>query len=104
MIQSLFQTAEDIANKMGYAADSIDRATSKIYMRATGTTLTVNGKAQDANEELIELAKEFNVAFKETIQQLNSVAKEFERTDLELHNNIDKLLPISNSFLNYNMK
>jgi type VII secretion effector (TIGR04197 family) len=104
MIQSLFQTAEDIANKMGCASDSIDRATSKIYTRATDTTLTVNGRAQDANEELIELAKAFNDTFKETIQQLHSVATEFERTDVELHDNIDKLLPLSKPFLKYNMK
>lgn len=93
MIQSNKQIAEDIANKMGYASDSVSSAANKTYTKATGTTLTVNEKAQSANDELLKLTKQYNEAFLKTIEQLHSVVSEFERTDMELNNAIHKLLP-----------
>ena len=93
MIQSNKQIAEVIANKMGYASDSVSSAANKTYTEATGTTLTINGEAQSANDELIKFSKQYNEAFLKTIEQLHSVVSEFERTDMELNNAIHKLLP-----------
>lgn len=104
MIHILLQDAEAIANKMGYASDSVDHASGKFYQMATKTTLAVNTESQSAHGELIKLSKEFNTTFNQTIEQLHSVASEFKRTDAELHDSMNQLLPYHNPFQNNSMK
>ncbi|PEM46649.1 TIGR04197 family type VII secretion effector, partial [Bacillus wiedmannii] len=49
--QSNLQTATQIATKMGTASDRIQSATSRSITKATRTTLSVNFKAQEANQQ-----------------------------------------------------
>lgn len=84
MIQSNIHSAEQIATQMGRASDAIQKATSNTIRKAELTTLTVNKKAQDTNQQAMELAKLFNQAFQQTIQNIQSAAKEFEQMDKEL--------------------
>jgi type VII secretion effector (TIGR04197 family) len=98
MIRSNLETTEQIATKMGNASDSIQRAANKKITKAQQTTLAVNGKAQEANEEAIKLARLFNGAFQQTIRNIHSAAKEFERTDQELQNKFEQL-PLFKDYL-----
>ncbi|ABS21323.1 MULTISPECIES: TIGR04197 family type VII secretion effector [Bacillus cereus group] len=70
--QSNFQTAKQIATQMGNAGDTIQNATNHSIKKATRTTLSVNSKAQEANQQ--------------AVNNIHSVAQEFERMDHELHN------------------
>ncbi|PEM42858.1 TIGR04197 family type VII secretion effector, partial [Bacillus wiedmannii] len=49
--QSNLQTATQIATKMGLASDRIQSATSHSITKATRTTLSVNFKSQEANQQ-----------------------------------------------------
>jgi type VII secretion effector (TIGR04197 family) len=84
MIQSNLNDAEYIATLMGQASDAIERATQQKINTADKTTLTVSEKAQSVNRQAIELTKAFNQAFQQTIQNIQSTAEEFERTDSQL--------------------
>lgn len=86
MIKINFEAAEKIATRMGQASDSIQRATNKTISKAEKTTLTVNEQAQIAHEKAQHLTILYNEAFQKTIQNIQKVAKEFERTDQELQN------------------
>ncbi|WP_369900739.1 TIGR04197 family type VII secretion effector [Bacillus manliponensis] len=85
--QSNFQTAEQIAMQMGRASDTVQSATSRTITKSTGTTLTVNTQAQSANDEAMQLTKQFQHAFQQGINNIRSVVKEFERMDNELQSN-----------------
>ncbi|WP_442961214.1 TIGR04197 family type VII secretion effector [Pseudogracilibacillus sp. SO30301A] len=102
MIQSSLKTAEDIASEMGNASDAIQTAVSKTIPNAEKTTLAVNAKAQEANQEAIKLARLFNQCFQETIENIHKVAKEFERTDQEMGAAINRLLPINEALRDLN--
>lgn len=102
MIQSSLATAEEIATYMGNASDAIGRAVGKPIVKAEKTTLAVNGMAQEANEEAIKLAQLFNQSFLKTIENIRSVAREFERTDEELDDAINQLLPINKALRDLN--
>jgi type VII secretion effector (TIGR04197 family) len=86
MIESNLASAEEIATEMGQASDSTERATQRTINRADRTTLSVNQQAQSANELAKELTQSFNQVFRQTIQNIQLTAEEFERTDNELQN------------------
>ena len=83
--QSNFQTAQQIA-QMRAASDTIQSATNRSITKATRTTLSVNSKAQEANQQMLDFTKQFSTAFQQAVDNIHSVAKEFERMDHELHN------------------
>lgn len=91
MIQSSSVTAKKIATGMENAADSIQQATDKTISKAMKTTLRVNQDAQWANEEMLGLARLFNESLRKTIQNIQLVAEEFERTDEKLAGELNKL-------------
>ncbi|PEP48336.1 TIGR04197 family type VII secretion effector [Bacillus wiedmannii] len=84
--QSNLQTATQIATKMGLASDRIQSATSHSIIKATRTTLSVNFKSQEANQQVLDLTKQFSAAFQRAVDNIHSVSNEFERMDNELHN------------------
>ncbi|EOQ34290.1 TIGR04197 family type VII secretion effector [Bacillus sp. AFS075960] len=84
--QSNLQKATQIATKMGLASDRIQSATNRPITKATRTTLSVNFKSQEANQQVLDLTKQFSAAFQQAVDNIHSVAKEFERMDNELHN------------------
>lgn len=98
MVQVTYKSAKDVANEMGLASDSLKQSTSKVIDKTTRSTVVVVEKSLEAHETLIALATEFNTSFNKTIEQLNSVAEEFERTDVDLRNNMNQLLRFSNLF------
>lgn len=87
--QSNFQTAEQIATQMGMASDAIQSATNKSITKSERTTLSVNYKAQEVNQQALDLIKQFYVAFQQGINNIHSVAQEFERMDNELQKNFN---------------
>lgn len=95
MIKINFQTSEEIATKMENASDSIIEATNQNILIDNQTTLTVNQRAQEANNELIHLTNLFNQVFQTTIKNIQSTATEFKRLDEE----IDKKMNNSFRFL-----
>lgn len=95
MIKINFQTSEEIATKMENASDSIKEATNQNILIDNQTTLTVNQRAQGANNELIHLTNLFNQVFQTTIKNIQSTATEFKRLDEE----IDKKMNNSFRFL-----
>ncbi len=84
--QSNLQKATQFATKMRSTSDRIQSATSRSITKATRTTLSVNFKAQEANQQVLDLTKQFLAAFQQSIDNIHSVANEFERMDNELHN------------------
>jgi len=82
--QSNFQTAAQIATQMRAASDTIQSATNRSIKKATRTTLSVNSKAQEANQQVLDLTKQFSAAFQQAVDNIHSVANEFERMDNEL--------------------
>ncbi len=89
---------------MGVSSDSIEHAAGKTCQKATKTTLLVNLEAQLAHEELIRLTQDFNEAFRKTMEQLQTVVSEFERTDEELQGTMNELLPFNDLYQNDFMK
>ncbi|AXR15472.1 MULTISPECIES: TIGR04197 family type VII secretion effector [Bacillus] len=84
--QSNLQTATQIATKMESASDRIQSVTTRSITKATRTTLSVNFKAQEANQQILDLTKQFSAAFQQAVDNIHSVSNEFERMDNELHN------------------
>ncbi|HCX49002.1 MAG TPA: TIGR04197 family type VII secretion effector [Bacillus sp. (in: Bacteria)] len=84
--QSNFQTAQQIATQMRTASNIIQSATNRSITKTTRTTLSVNSKAQEANQQMLDFTKQFSTAFQQAIDNIHSVAQEFERMDNELHN------------------
>ncbi|EEM05462.1 MULTISPECIES: TIGR04197 family type VII secretion effector [Bacillus] len=84
--QSNFQAAQQIATQMRNASDTIQSATNKSIKKSKRTTLSVNPQAQEANQQMLDLTKQFSAAFQQAVANIHSVAKEFERMDNELHN------------------
>ncbi|CAG9611826.1 hypothetical protein BACCIP111899_00998 [Bacillus rhizoplanae] len=82
--QSNFQMAGQIATQMGTAANTIQSATNSHITKAERTTLSVNYKAQEANQQALGLTKQFYDAFQQGINNIHSVAKDFELMDNEL--------------------
>ncbi|MGE7875248.1 TIGR04197 family type VII secretion effector [Bacillus paramycoides] len=85
--QSNFQSAQQIATQMRAASDTIQSATNRSITKATRTTLSVNSKSQEANQQVLDLTKQFSAAFQQAVDNIHSVANEFERMDNELQNN-----------------
>lgn len=104
MVLVTFKSAEDVANEMGIASDSLKQATNKFVDKTTRSTVTVVEKSLESHEKLIELATDFHTSFSETIEQINSVAKEFDRTDVELQNTMNQFLQFSSPFQTNLMK
>lgn len=92
VIQSSMQSAQDVATKMGQAGDAVQQVASMNVTKSGKTTLTVNEQAQKANDELVTIAELISTCFEEAIDNIHSVAKEFERTDVELDSSINELL------------
>ncbi|MBJ8204717.1 TIGR04197 family type VII secretion effector [Bacillus cereus] len=84
--QSNFQTAEQIATQMRNVSDTIQSAINRSITKANRTTLTVISKAQEANQQALDLTKQFCSAFQQAVDNIHSVANEFERMDNELQN------------------
>ncbi|MEK7021080.1 TIGR04197 family type VII secretion effector [Bacillus sp. FSL K6-6038] len=84
--QSNFQAAQQIATQMRVASDTIQSATNRSIKKATRTTLSVNSKAQEANQQVLDLTKQFSAAFQQAVDNIHSVANGFERMDNELQN------------------
>ncbi|MED1116555.1 TIGR04197 family type VII secretion effector [Bacillus paramycoides] len=84
--QSNFQSAQQIAMQMRAASDTIQSATNRSITKATRTTLSVNSKSQEANQQVLDLTKQFSAAFQQAVDNIHSVANEFERMDNELQN------------------
>ncbi|HFU7072530.1 TIGR04197 family type VII secretion effector [Bacillus cereus] len=82
--QSNFQTAEQIATQMRNASDIIQSAINCSITKSNRTTLTVNSKAQEANQQALDLTKQFCASFQQAVDNIHSVANEFERMDNEL--------------------
>ncbi|ASZ64712.1 TIGR04197 family type VII secretion effector [Bacillus cereus group sp. MYBK163-2] len=84
--QSNLQTATQIATQMRAASDTIQSATNRSITKAARTTISVNSKAQEANQQMLDFTKQFSTVFQQAVDNIHSVAKEFERMDHELHN------------------
>ncbi|MGG0726908.1 TIGR04197 family type VII secretion effector [Bacillus paramycoides] len=84
--QSNFQSAQQIATQMRAASDTIQSATNRSITKATRTTLSVNSKAQEVNQQVLDLTKQFSVTFQQAVDNILLVANEFERMDNELQN------------------
>ncbi|MEN1936106.1 TIGR04197 family type VII secretion effector [Paenibacillus sp. 102] len=84
--QSNFQAAQQITTQMRNALDTIQSAKNKSIKKSTHTTLSVNSHAQEAHQQMLDLTKQFFAAFQQAVDNIHSVAKEFERMDNELHN------------------
>ncbi|MEB8569931.1 TIGR04197 family type VII secretion effector [Bacillus cereus] len=82
--QSNFQTATQIATQMRNASDTIQGATNRCIKKASRTTLSVNAQAQEANQQMLDLTRQFCGAFQQAIDNIHLVAKDFERMDNEL--------------------
>ncbi len=95
MIQSSTQAAQEVATNMGKAEDAVHSVANMTITEAGKTTLTVNERAQEANNELLVVAELISTCFKEVTNNIHSVAKEFERTDVELDSSINDLLRYS---------
>jgi len=93
MIESSLNSAEEVATKMGQASDAIEEATQKTINRTERTTLTVNKRAQSANETSKDLTKEFQLVFQQTIDNIQHTAEEFERTDNEQRDQFNIEMP-----------
>ncbi|MDG2794545.1 TIGR04197 family type VII secretion effector, partial [Vibrio parahaemolyticus] len=61
-------------------------ATNRPITKGTRTTLSVNSRAQEAKQQMLDFTKQFSTAFQQAVDNIHSVAKEFERMDHELHN------------------
>src|SRR5699024_5264213 len=82
-------SVEEIATKMEKASDSIRGATIKSISVAEKTTLNVNESSRDTNKKAINLMESFHEEFNRMIQDIQSTAAEFERTDNEISQSID---------------
>ncbi|PEA56069.1 TIGR04197 family type VII secretion effector [Bacillus pseudomycoides] len=82
--QSNFQTAGQIRAQMGTAADTIQSATNRSITKSSRTTLSVNSKAKEVNQQALDVTTQFYSAFQQTVNNIHSVAQEFERMDNEL--------------------
>ncbi|MCU5653493.1 TIGR04197 family type VII secretion effector [Bacillus mycoides] len=82
--QSNFQTATQIATQMKNASDTIQGATNRSITKASPTTLSVNAQVQEANQQMLDLTRQFCGAFQQEIDNIHLVAKDFERMDNEL--------------------
>ncbi|EOO05785.1 TIGR04197 family type VII secretion effector [Bacillus thuringiensis] len=82
--QSNFQTATQIATQMKNASDTIQGATNRSIAKASRTTLSVNAQAQEVNQQMLDLTRQFCGAFQQAIDNIHLVAKDFERMDNEL--------------------
>jgi type VII secretion effector (TIGR04197 family) len=104
MIINSLETAQQVASRMKYASIATELAISTTINKDEKTTLTVNYNAQNINKEAIQLVKMFNEAFQITIQNIQSVAEEFESTDKALGNQIEQmysLVEMSRNFDTY---
>ncbi|MDR4210558.1 TIGR04197 family type VII secretion effector, partial [Bacillus thuringiensis] len=74
--QSNLQTATQIATKMESASDRIQSVTTRSITKATRTTLSGNFKAQEANQQMLDLTKQFSAALKQAVDNIHSVSNE----------------------------
>lgn len=93
MIQFNFESAEAIATKMQNASDSVQSVAAKTITTADRTTLKVNQAAQASHKKAMQLTDLFHVEFQRFIQDIQSVASEFQRTDSEMDESIKTLTP-----------
>ncbi|SDZ68848.1 type VII secretion effector, SACOL2603 family [Evansella caseinilytica] len=87
-ILSNYTTANAMATKMGQAADRIDRCTNKSVQLSERTTLLANKKAISSFSATRQLFVVFRQAFQKDIDNIRSVAKEFERLDENIEKGI----------------
>jgi len=87
--------ARKVATKMANAAEAVQHVTNLRVIKDDKTTLSVNKKAQEANDEAILMGQMFFTAFQKTIENIESVAEEFKRTDEELDQSINGLFNFS---------
>ncbi|HLR15543.1 MAG TPA: TIGR04197 family type VII secretion effector [Bacillota bacterium] len=88
MLLSNLLSAEEVATRMGLAVDAVQQAKGMPVTKAENTSLTVNAQAQDAHNELITIAEQLSTCFNQAMDNIQSTAKEFERIDSELGEDI----------------
>ncbi|PDY02109.1 TIGR04197 family type VII secretion effector, partial [Bacillus pseudomycoides] len=71
--QSNFQAAQQIATQMRNASDTIQSATNKSIKKSKRTTLSVNSQTQEANQQMLDLTKQFSAAFQQALDNIHSV-------------------------------
>lgn len=101
VILSSLETAEQIASRMKYASAATQLAVSITVNKDEKTTLAVNYKAQEVNEEAIQLVRLFNESFQITIENIQSAAKEFKSTDEAIGNQFDEMFPFVENMRNF---
>src|SRR5699024_1257613 len=105
MIQSNYESVEEIATKMEKASDSIQGATIKSISVAEKASLNVNESYRNINKNAINLMKSFHEEINHMIQDIQSTAAEFKTTYNEISQSIDNLIPsivCSKEFNTYN--
>src|SRR5699024_3868102 len=93
MIQSNYESVEEIATKMEKASDSIRGATIKSISATEPRTLNANDTSLYTNKKAINLMEYFHDEINRMIQDIQSTAAEFERTDNEISQSMDNLIP-----------
>ncbi|MBC2019813.1 TIGR04197 family type VII secretion effector [Listeria booriae] len=78
---SSLDSAEKIATKIGFASDSLVAA-KRNFILDSRTTLTINQTAQEINGKALQLLESFNSELNGFVNNITSVAKEFERNDV----------------------
>lgn len=58
--------------------------TDRSITKASRTTLSVNAQAQETNQQMLNLIRQFYGTFQQAVDNIHSAAKEFERMDNEL--------------------
>lgn len=102
MIRLNFQSAEEIARTMDSAVVTVESASEKTYAKATNTTLIVNKKVQENNDEIIRLVKDFGISFRQTLRNIELVNREFEITDRENERRLKQSFSFTNNLLDRN--
>ena len=95
-IQSNSQKAKQLAGQMGLASDVIQRAINRSITQSNRTTLTINSRAQESNQQAMQLTRQFHTAFQQVINNIHSVNNEFERMDNELQKSFNHASLVEN--------
>lgn len=88
-VQSNFQTAEEIATKLHQGLDNGTQSLNNQVVTANQTTLSANEQAKLAHETSTTIYQQLFTAFQKDIENLKTVAKEFERMEETIKQEID---------------
>ncbi len=82
--QSNFQTVSQIATSMKNTSNTNQSTTDRSITKASRTTPSVNAQAQETNQQMLNLIRQFYGTFQQAVNNIHSAAMEFERMDNEL--------------------